>query len=159
MSPGAAAGGFDEEAVAGIEGGNGSWRQGFLGSVFAEDGLGAGFSRLAACGAKGRMDAVLGEQRDLDGLGECELPDEAVAAGIASLPAAVFANGELNEAHGKTVFEDFGVGGAGVGHVGMNAVGAEKVGACARAAADSFVVAAVAVAKDKVVHSALAAGG
>ena len=41
---------------------------------------------------RGRMYAVLSEQRDLDGLSECELPDEAVAAGITPLPAAVVAN-------------------------------------------------------------------
>lgn len=121
--------------------------------------MGSSFSRLAACGAKRRMDAVLREKGDLDGLGECELPDEAVAAGIAPLPAAAVANGELIETHGKTVFEDFGVGGAGVGHVGMNTGGAGKAGSSACAAANGLVVAAMAIAKDEIVHGALAAGG
>ncbi|MCS1412175.1 MAG: hypothetical protein M2R45_05379 [Verrucomicrobia subdivision 3 bacterium] len=102
---------------------------------------------------------MLGEQGEFDGFGESELSDQPVASGVLALAAAVWADCELVQGDGVTVFEDFRVGDAGVGHVGVDTAGAVKGVGGASAAADGFVVADAIVPEDEVVHGALAACG
>lgn len=136
-------------------GAGGEWLGGAVG---ADEGLAAGLAGAAAVETEGTGFSMLGEEGEGEGAEELELADEAVAAGVATFPAGVGAEAELMEADGVALFEDLGVGDGGVGHVGVETAGTGVIGSGTGTAADGLVVAKGGVAKEEVVHGALAAG-
>ncbi len=90
------------------------------------------------------------------GLQEFQFADDTVAASPAARAAGAATDGEAPQPYRIAKFQLLGIGDAGIGHVGMYRRAATKARPGTRPAADGFVIAKMGIAKEEIIHGALA---
>jgi hypothetical protein len=147
-----AAGGFDDEYVAGSHVGGVTAAECGHRAVGAFDAVGAERAGLAARHAVRGHPAVLGQRGDRHGFLEADTAHRSVAAAPPSGASAAVPDGELLQEDGQPPLQDLGVGEPRVRHVGLYDVGAGEAVPRAGAGGDGLVVLVAGVAEGDVVH-------
>ena len=138
-------------------------RQLLLRSVRANDQVLAGRSRCAACQAKGRHAAAIGQDACLHRFEEADAADDAVASVPLACAARTAPDRKPFEHDGKAAFQYFRIGQARIRHVGLHRIGPVEPASVGdrsgtRTTRDSLVILVTRIAEGQVVHHPLRSG-